>query len=158
MISDHAKSYNASFVSNLPQDGFSQSRDVKTVRETKAVRLLDLNARCREAEREHPATTDDTKVGCRCYSHTVVIVWRIFHCIRIEAPRAKFKHRSHGGKCERAVPAMRECRELLVRKGKCERKTPLAVDVTFKSQAEVHAPVFLAEIGPVVKVVGLGSV
>lgn len=80
-----------------------------------AIRFLYLDASCREAERKHTTTTNNTEVRCRGYSYSVVIVRRVFHSIGTEACCAKFKHRrGHGGKCGAASPAMRECHELAV--------------------------------------------
>lgn len=105
LISDHAKSYNASFVSKLPQH-VCQCTVICRVKEKNAIRFLYLDARSSQAERKHAPTANNTEVGCRCDSHPVVIIWRVFHSIGIETPRAKLKHRSHGGKCEEAGPAM----------------------------------------------------
>lgn len=97
MISDHARSYNASFVSKLCEGacqypGSRSQNPGNQERPCRYVRLLYLDARGCEAQRKQTAISHDAKVGGRCHSYAAVIIRRVFHGVWIEPPRAKLKH------------------------------------------------------------------
>lgn len=102
LISDHARSYNASFVSNLRgvvsggRECFYQGGVKEKEKETgEDLRLLYLDASSRQAERKQTAIAHDAEVGSRGDSHSIVVVGRVLDGIWVEAPCAELKHRSH---------------------------------------------------------------
>lgn len=98
LISDQAKSYIASFVSNL-HIRRHQSRQSSLCYFFKGAcinaRLLNLDTLRRQRKGEEPAVSNDAEVGGCADGNARVVIWRVFDRVGIVPLGAELEHRGH---------------------------------------------------------------
>lgn len=95
LISDQARSYNASLVSKLHIGSCQSLAWEQSLRSALHIRLLNLDPSGRQTQGKQPAIPHDAKVGRRGYGYAIIIVGRVLDGIWVEALCAEFEHSSH---------------------------------------------------------------